>query len=301
MKVEYLGDALSEEMLKVLKDLLWEAQEARRNRGVELELSRKLLWEAQAARKTDDAIRIALATPVLDRVSAFADGRQLGFLETVYRLRDSGESFARFGDGEIKTMLRSEYKLGFQQNSVALGVALRAALHPVDGLLTGFPHVYRDVHWSAVWADVWGQLEPMVSSFGVMGNSHVTRPIFFQSTGQDGVEAWRSVWEGKSVTVVTGEGSRFDLIPELFDNLAGSQFLYSRPTDAFGDLPRLLSTLAANDSDIVLIALGPAGTVLASQLAKAGRRAIDVGHISDSFENVFRNGAWPEAKALTTA
>jgi hypothetical protein len=253
------------------------------------------------ARKTNDAIRIALTAPVLDRVSVFAESRQLGFLETVWRLRDSGESFARFGDGELKTMLRPDYKLAFQPNSPALGAALRSALEPTEGLLTGFPNVYRDTHWSGVWADVWGQLEPLVAPFEVMGNSHVTRPIFFETTGMDGVNAWRSVWEGKSVTVVTGEASRFDLIPELFSNLAGSKFLYTRPIDAFSDLQRLMAELALDSSDIVLIALGPAGTVLSSKLAKAGRRAIDIGHISDSYENVFRSGEWPEAKALTSA
>jgi len=287
MKSDYLGDAVSAELLKVMKE--------------QLAVSKKLLWEAQTARKTQDAIRFAVTGPILDRVGAFAESRQLGFLETVHHLRDTGKSFARFGDGEMKTMLRADYKLAFQPNSTALSAALRAALEPTEGLLTGFPNVYRDAHWSGVWADLWSQFEPLVEPFDVMGNSHVTRPIFFQSTGMEGVDAWRSVWEGKSITVVTGEGSRFDLIPELFDNLAGAQFLYSRPVNAFGDLPRLMTELSWDTSDIVLIALGPAGTVLASQLAKAGRRAIDIGHISDSYENVFRDGAWPEAKALTSA
>lgn len=287
------------DILKVLKDLLWEAQEARKGYDVkQLELSRKLLWEAQTARKSHDAIRIALTAPVLDRVTAFAESRQLGFLETVWRLRDSEESFARFGDGELKTMLRPEYKLAFQANSAALSAALRSALVPTEGLLTGFPQVYRDVHWSGVWVDVWGQLEPMVTAFETMGNSHVTRPIFFETTGMEGVDAWRSVWDKKSVTVITGEGSRFELIPELFNNLAKSKFLYSSPLNAFTDLDRITAELTQDDSDIILIALGPAGTVLASQLAKSGRRAIDIGHISDSYENVFQDGAWPEKKAV---
>lgn len=266
----------------------------------QLAVSKKLLWEAQSSRKTNDVIRLAVSSPILDRVSSFADRVQLGFLETVASIRDENLSFARFGDGEMRTMLRADYKLTFQPNSGALAAALSEALSPCPGLMVGFPHVYRDVHWSGVWCDVWGQVEPMVSKFGVMGNSHVTRPIFFQITGQEGVDAWRGVWDGKTVTVVTGEGSRFELIPELFNNLAGSRFVYSAPVDAFSDLSRLRSELMQDDSDIILIALGPAGTVLASQLAKAGRRAIDIGHISDSYENVFQGGAWPEAKKVAS-
>lgn len=264
----------------------------------QLDLSRKLLWEAQTARKANEVIRLAVSAPALDGVSAFAASKQLGFLETVATIRDNNLSFARFGDGELRTMLRADYKLSFQPNSADLAAGLAAALTPADGLLVGFPHVYRDVHWSGVWCDVWGQVEPLVSKFDVMGNSHVTRPIYFQTTGQAGVEAWRSVWDGKTVTVVTGEGSRFDLTPELFDNLAASRFLRSTPVDAFSDMPRIMAELTQDDSDLILIALGPAGTVLASHLAEAGRRAIDIGHISDSYENVFKGGAWPEAKKV---
>lgn len=267
----------------------------------QLEISKKIHWEAERARKIQETIRHAVTAPTLDSVAAFAAARQLGFLQTVERIRDNNLSFARFGDGELRMMLQADYRLSFQANSGKLSDSLRGAFTPSHGLLVGFPHVYRDLHWSAVWCSLWSQVEPLASQSDVMGNSHVTRPIFFQTAGRDGVEAWRSVWDGKTVTVVTGEGSRFDLIPELFDNLGGSRFLYSKPVSAFEDVPRIMSELTQDESDIILIALGPAGTVLASQLAKAGRRAIDIGHISDSYENVFRNGAWPENKALTAA
>ena len=276
-----------EELLKVMQE--------------QLAVSKKIHWEAERARKIQETIRHAVTAPTLDSVARFAASKQLGFLDTVHHIRDNELSFARFGDGEMRMMLQADYRLSFQANSGRLAEALLDVLTPAPGLLAGFPHVYRDLHWSGVWCSVWWQIEPLVSRFDVMGNSHVTRPIFFQTVGMEGVEAWRSVWENKSVTVVTGEGSRFDLIPELFDNLAGAKFLYSKPVSAFEDVPRIMAELTQDDSDIILIALGPAGTVLASQLARAGRRAIDIGHISDSYENVFRDGAWPENKALKSA
>jgi len=267
----------------------------------QVEISRKLLWELQTNRRTQDVLRLLATSAQLDDVQAFAQSRQLGFMETVEALRAEGLGFARFGDGEFRLMLRAEYKLKFQPNSAELAAELAAVLSGTAvsrNMLVGFPHVYRDVHWSGVWSDIWGQLKPMVDGIPRVGNSHVTRPIFFQLTGDRGVAAWRSVWEGRHVTVVTGKGSRFDLTPALFDNLASVDFEYSTPVDAFADVTRLVDALRSRTSDLVLIALGPAGTVLAARLASAGVRAIDVGHISDSYENVFRGGAWPEEKKV---
>lgn len=282
-------------------DRMAEALEAQNKLLAEqLEISKKLLWEASYNRRSQDVTRLAITAPVLDSVSAFAAEKQFSMLDTLAKIRDNKLSFARFGDGEFKTMLRADYKLKFQPNSADLQRALRQVFEPSDRLLLGFPHVYRDMHWSGVWCDVWGQVRPLFEQVGSAGNSHVTRPIFFESTGQEGVKAWRSIWEGQAVTVVTGEGSRFNLIPELFDNLAAAKFCYSQPVDAFSDLDRLLVELSGDDSDIILIALGPAGTVLASELSRAGRRALDIGHISDSYEHVFTGGAWPENKAVAS-
>jgi hypothetical protein len=110
------------------------------------------------------------------------------------------------------------------------------------------------------------------------------------------VELWRDVWAGAEVCVVTGEGSRFELVPELFDNIKSSRYVYSTPVNAYADLPRLMEALESEDPDqLYLISLGPAGTLVAAWLARMGRWAIDIGHISDSWANVFNSGAWPES------
>ncbi|MDJ0313885.1 GT-D fold domain-containing glycosyltransferase [Arthrobacter sp. H35-D1] len=266
------------------------------------ELSMKLLWEAQTNRRTQEVLRLAATSPILDDVQRFARQHQLGFIETIKSIRNNKLSFTRFGDGEMRIMLRPEYKLAFQKNSPALAAALEDVISTTaEKLLIGFPHVYRDVHWSGVWADVWGQMKPLIAGHAEMGNAHVTRPIFFQLTGQEGVRAWRSVWEGLSIKVVAGKDSRFEATPELFNSAARITFEYSLPTEAFSDIPRLMDILSNDDSDLILISLGPAGTVLTAKLAAIGKRAIDIGHISDSYKNVFSNGAWPESKPTTVA
>ena len=266
----------------------------------EQKVFKDVLWELQTLRKTADALRLIMSRSLMDEVQAFVDQTQLGFLETVNALGERGLSFARFGDGEIRTMLRPEYNLAFQRNSPALAADLRRILSPgVDSeeLLVGFPHVYRDVHWSGVWADTWNQAGPLFRSLPLVGNSHVSRPLYFEYTGVAGVEAWRRVWDRRPVAIVTGAGSRFELLPELFDNVSDAAWLSSQPRQAYEDLERIhAQALALPKGVVFLVALGPAGTVLSARLAAEGRRALDIGHISDSYQVAFKEGAWPESK-----
>jgi hypothetical protein len=268
-------------------------------------LLQDMRWELQQQRKILETMRLVESAPVLDDVQAFAEEHQLGFAETVQALAERPLSFARFGDGELRLMLRAEYSLKFQRNSPQLQQALLNAFTapPQDHLLKGFPHVYRDLHWSGVWGEIWRQLKPLLGDGERFGNSHVTRPIFFQVLGSAGVDLWRQVWEGQRITVVTGKGSRFELIDELFDNIADARHVTSEPVGAWDDVPRLVDALTSARSgdrpDLCLIALGPAGTVLAHRLAHNGVRAIDVGHISDSYETAFKGGAWPEKKEVS--
>ncbi|MHA3725128.1 GT-D fold domain-containing glycosyltransferase [Leucobacter sp. HY1910] len=265
-----------------------------------LDIHRKILWEATANRRNQDVIRLAQSAPILDDVSRFAEERQLSFGDTLRVIRDEGLSFARFGDGELKLMLRSDYKLKFQSNSPLVSNSLRDVLEsPAEGLLLGFPHVFRDLHWSNVWCDLWGQLSPLVSKHERYGNSHVSRPIFFELTGQEGVEAWREIWSGQRVTIITGKGSRFNLMPELFDNCTVGPAIESLPVNAISDVDRIVDIANQDKADLFLVSLGAAGTVVANRIAKRGRRAIDIGHISDSYENIFLGGAWPEHKSVT--
>lgn len=267
-----------------------------------LKLFKDMRWELQQQRKLLETLRLSTTAAVLDDVQAFAARRQLSFSETMNRLTQDGVSFARFGDGEFRLMLRSEYKLRFQSNSPTLQQGLRNALEapPSPTLLKGFPHVYRDVHWSGVWSEMWRQVSALLPEDEVFGNSHVTRPIFFELLGDAGVQMWRDVWHNSSLTVVTGRNSRFELLDTLFDNVESVQFVYSTPTQAWDDVPRLLRELeSASSADLYLVSLGPAGTVLTALMAERGMRTIDIGHISDSYLSAFQGGAWPETKDIT--
>jgi hypothetical protein len=268
----------SEDVLKVLQDVRWELRQQR---------------------KYMEVFRQVAAGDVLRDVQQFVAERELTFEQTMHRLTEDGMSFARFGDGEFRLMLRFEFNLRFQSWSPGLAADLRSVLNfeglDPDRLLLSFPYPHRDMYWSTVWPDIWPELKPLLGTSVMYGSTHVTRPLFFHHLGQRGVEMWRKVWDGKHVCVVTGEGSRFSLVPELFDGIAGSRFVHSTPTNAYADLPRLMKVLEDEDPDqLFLTALGPAGTLAAAWLSGMGRRAIDVGHISNSWSNAFAGGKFPE-------
>lgn len=266
-------------------------------------LLRDIRWELQQQRRYLEIQRLHTTGPVLDEAQAFTDDRQMSFRETLVNIARDGLSFARFGDGELRMMLRAEYSVKFQRNSPDLRADLREVLTAEDNddasLLVGFPQVFRDMHWSGVWADLWPQLRGILPSDVVFGNSQVSRPFFFTHLGDEGVELWRRIWEGLNICIITGAGSRFELVDELFDNVAGVSFIHSLPAQAHSDVANTLHKVRTESTaDLHLIALGPAGTVLAAQLARMGRRAIDVGHISDGYLNARKGGTWPESKPV---
>jgi Glycosyltransferase GT-D fold len=186
-------------------------------------------------------------------------------------------------------------KLKFHRNSPELMLALQRVLtDPSEDTLLAMPQVFIGVHWSTVFAETWHFIAPMLAMQERFGNSHVTRPMFFQHHGQKAVDAWRSVWEGRDAVVVTGQGSRFDLVPALFDNLGSVMEVSSTPTDAFFDLDRLIGGIEDTGRDLVLLSLGPAATIAADLLAARGIQALDVGHLSASYKNVLLGTPLPE-------
>lgn len=101
------------------------------------------------------------------------------------------------------------------------------------------------------------------------------------------------------VCVVTGTGSRFVPIPELFDSVATVARQDASPLDAYAQVDALEQRLVAVPADIFLLSLGPTATVLAARLSRRGRRAIDIGHITSSDRTVFLGADRPEHQPMT--
>ncbi|MGP9787605.1 GT-D fold domain-containing glycosyltransferase [Glutamicibacter sp. 287] len=261
---------------------------------------RQIHGELKSQKRELETIRLSATSDIMQSVSTFHSRQVMSFRESLNVLATTDKSLARFGDGEFRLMQLSDFNLRFQANSPDLQVALREVFTSEnDKLLIGFPQLFRDAHWSGVYQELWPNLKELILSSQSFANAHMTRPQAFSVLGDEAVRLWRKVWEGKKVVFVTGADSRFELIPELFDNLAGHETVLSKSVDAYTDLPRLTETLSDTNADMVLIALGPSGTILASKLANLGVRALDIGHLPNSYQNVFKGAQRPESIPVT--
>ena len=230
----------------------------------------------------------------------YISSKQLSFIETLLFIREKKINYGRFGDGEFGIMLTNSFKLAFQPQSGRLIDKMTEVLKkPIDNFLVGMPHLFDDDRYFGVYSNYLPKMIDKLENHTVFGNSHVSRPVFFELYQEDAVKAWRQLWEGLSVTFVTGEGSRFSYTPELFDNLKSYILYETRPVDAFSDYDKILADLKDDKSDLILMSLGPTATILAYDLAKEGKWAFDIGHITNSFDNKIKGtGEWPEKLAV---
>ena len=220
----------------------------------------------------------------------------LSYIETLDRIREDRLSFARFGDGEMRLAANGSFDLAFQENSVSLRKDLdRVLLNTGENLLVGMSPFWRNDHWGKVFVEVWPHLREIVPQEPrTYGAAYVTRSAAFHSEKTALVDAWRGVWDSRDIVTVCGRRSRFELVPELFDNVRSVDHLYSEPVNAYSDIDRLVAELKAEEGKLVLASLGAAATVLCSRLSELGVQAIDIGHISNCYLNVFKGGPVPE-------
>lgn len=219
-----------------------------------------------------------------------------GYLETLDQIYTRRVSFARFGDGEMLLAAKRDFSLAFQDNSEDLRRELNSVLlNGQPNLLVGMSPFWRNEHWDKVFVEVWPHMREVVPQQPTeYGAAYVTRAAAFWEQKEKLVQAWRKIWDKREIIIVSGKRSRFELVPELFDNVRGVELLESEPVNAFKDVPRLVEQLRAQQDKLVLISLGAAATVLSAKLSGYGVQALDIGHISNCYNNVFKGQPTPE-------
>lgn len=237
------------------------------------------------------------ASNSLVQVADFFRGKVLSMRETLDCIYEKQCSLARFGDGEFKLLARLGHKIIYQENSFELNNQLKEVLaSPSDGLIVGIPPLlFENNFWKSFWTDNWSLIgyNFMLDSYA---NSMVTRPEFFRIFGLDGVSLWRRIWANKRVCFITGNRSRFNAEHLIFNGIVDARFIYSKPANAFSDLEHIKSEVVKlKGVDIYLIALGPAGTILAKQMHLMGYWALDIGHLNNSYDHVIEGAVTPES------
>ncbi|WP_343595649.1 GT-D fold domain-containing glycosyltransferase [Acinetobacter sp.] len=228
-----------------------------------------------------------------EELKNFEKQNVLSMMETLEEVK-KGKSLARFGDGEILLMCGEE--IYFQKYKLELATELKEILYNKnEKLLVCLPTIftaYNDYEknwWLKFWYIRWADFKSRLNLNTHYGHSMVTRPDFFGAYKEQAVLAWKEVWNQKKVLFITGEGSKLMVDHSIFNNITKKEIIYTLPENAYDDLDRIV-TKVKQEFDLqylILIALGPSGTILAQRFSQLGYQAVDIGHITSSFEEVF--------------
>lgn len=184
----------------------------------------------------------------------------------------SGESIARFGDGEFNLIFGGKCKT---QNYVApIGATLKSILSE-GNCLVGIPR--QGIGPKAAFWEKYrkADLASMMKK-SLYGSSFITRPD--SAPWIDRLSYWKkikSLWQGKNVTLV--RGSAKSLTAEMLKGASSVREILCPMRDAYNSYYKILEDIG--DDRNIILCLGPTATILAAELSIQGRYAIDLGHV----------------------
>jgi len=224
---------------------------------------------------------------------------------TLEKIASRKYSVARYGDGEIGICLGGE--IYFQEYDSKLSQRLKEILidESVENLLVCIAPNVSSCYalTSRVRTFIYKFFARHKESYVKLlnpdkkyGSTFISRPDAFIFKGEE-LEQYRNLlrklWNNRDVLIVTGQGSRFVLVPELFDNIKSSEFIYGLSENSFRRYDELLARVKSHSKDkLILLAIGPTATVLAYDLAIEGYQAIDIGHLPSCYE-IVKSGSRP--------
>ncbi len=229
--------------------------------------------------------------------------RIMNYKKTLKYINKNKCSVTRFGDGEFELAFTKK-NLKFQKQSQALSTKLQQVFEtPEPNLLICVPRYMNTARGCIAstrkfWIK-WGRendfQKTIVSELRekngrkyVYGDAHVTRPYFDAKTTRRASYTFgelKKLWENRDLLIVEGEKTRMGCGNDLFASAKSIRRILAPAQDAFCVYDKLLQSVVCNHSgQLVLLALGPTATVLASDLAKNHIWAIDIGHIDIEYE-----------------
>ncbi len=217
--------------------------------------------------------------------------------DTIDKIIKDKCSVSRFGDGEVLLTLPNK-ELRFQKGNNAISKRLIEVLTSNESNhIVCVSDVFKDLYrynykarrfWRTnffLYDFLWMKyLEPERQYY----NTFITRP-YMDFAEKDLSRKWfvklKKIWDDRNIIFIEGEKSRLGIGNDLFDNANSIQRILCPPTNAFDKYEQILETALQQDKNsLFLIALGPTATVLAYDLAKNGRQAIDIGHVDVEYE-----------------
>jgi hypothetical protein len=209
-----------------------------------------------------------------------------------------GASIARFGDGELKLVYgrRCVSQLALPALQDELQALLRAR---APATLVGIPTLNPESPKYALWSGMAGKWLPHLNDKAIYHSAFITRP---DSAPWLGTPAYfdqiESLWKGQRVTFV-GNGVR-SLTPQFLLATGAKQvdWVECSYAHSYVDIDNLYRKVLAEGNHRVLLCAGPTATCLAERLARAGRHAIDLGHIGMFWRRYGEFAHWVEQREI---
>lgn len=213
--------------------------------------------------------------------------------ETVSLIVDGHKSLSRFGDGEFMWM-SGESLLSFQEYSPEFARDLTSAFKNENKkLLIGIPHgvfdsskcnIYARMYWRIIRANFLPRLVRFMDTNRVYSDASITRPYIDYRDRAYSANIFgllKKIWDKRDVVIVEGEKTKLGMGNDLFDNAKSIRRIICPAENAYGKLDAIKASIRANvkKETLILGALGPTASILASQLCDEGYQFVDIGHI----------------------
>ena len=218
-------------------------------------------------------------------------------LETAEMLFYTNNSFIRYGDSEVLLILGGSEP--FQKQSQSLSTHLsRAFLDPDPTLMIGLYDCFSGFPQWRKGAVDWWHKEQRAYYKWVVDNYDAKRQYYSAMLSSTYVHTFgtqcalleqiyhtlREIWRGKDIVLVKGDnGQHFDY--DVYDT-ARSKRTYIVPRYHAWNVYEIAKVQLLNEpiDKLFILTAGPLSRVLVYDLAKSGRRALDLGHLAKDYD-----------------
>lgn len=221
--------------------------------------------------------------------------------QTIAHIKKTNCSIARYGDGEFDLMMQTSAE-NYQEISESLSRSLQNVFrNQSEKLLICLPYPMVSGkmlkrHGKEFWRgwclnrqkQIVSELRTLVHDEYLYGDAFVSRPYSGYRSDKYSEKIFtllKELWADKDIIFVEGEQTRLGVGNDLFSNAKSIKRILCPAKNAFDVYDKILNTTASCwKHELVILALGPTATVLASDLSKLGIQALDLGHIDIQYE-----------------
>jgi len=220
-------------------------------------------------------------------------------IEALDRVYSEGKSLCRYGDGEFEIIFGRERPF-FQSCRTGLQERLKEVLiNQDDNVITciadnyGCLNKYTDAAAHTIRTymtpDIRKNHIQVLDPTKEYYDAYISRPyiIYKDKTKASQVFAlWKKLWRNRDIVIVEGRLSRNGYGNDLFQECSSVRRILCPAENAWDFYYEIYQYIVENVEldNLLLIALGPAATVLAYDLAVEGYQAIDIGHLDNEYE-----------------